>query len=72
MEKEILITAIRGLDGPYYNLIDKYTRLGLGGYCGGFVDSWRWNSLDTMSKILNNYTEQELTDMFNEIRDSWK
>lgn len=72
MSKEVLIDAIRGLDGPYYTIMDKYEKLGLGKYYGGMLDSWKWNSRSTIQDKLKDFTEEELTSFYKEIINSWK
>lgn len=68
INKEILIAAIRGTDGPHYNLLTKYENLGLGKYVGGFHDKFMWGSISSFGQ----FTEDQLKDLYLEIKESWK
>jgi hypothetical protein len=68
LDKEILINAIRGTSGPYYNLLTKYENLGLGKYVGGFHDKFVWNNISSFEQ----FTEEQLKEFYVEIKDSWK
>ena len=56
INKEILISAIRGTDGPNYNVMTKFENMGLGKYVGGFHDRFVWNSV----KSFEHLTEEQL------------
>lgn len=68
INKEILIGAIRGTDGPNYNVMTKFENMGLGKYVGGFHDRFVWNSV----KSFEHLTEEQLKNLYIEIKDSWK
>lgn len=68
LNKEILINALRGTSGPNYNSITKYENLGLGKYVGGFKDCFEWNNISSFEQ----FTEEQLKELYIEIKDSWK
>lgn len=66
--KDILIDAIKGTDGPYYGkVMSKCEQLGLGRYCGGFLDRWEWNGKTSFERL----NEEELKNLYKEVKESW-
>ena len=68
LDKEILAKAIRGTCGPHYNLIKKYEDLGLGTWYGGFKECFEWTNISSFEQ----FTEEQLKELYVEIQDSWK
>lgn len=68
ISKELLIDAIVGSPGPEFKIIQKYVDLKLGEWVGGFYDTWRWFN---KSKF-EHFTEEQLFEIYTEIKDSWK
>lgn len=67
INKELLINALRGTNGPHYSLFSKYENLGLGKYFGGFQDRWCW---DLRDKVYESFTEEQLKEFYMEVKNS--
>jgi len=62
LNKDELVTLVKGLE-PSYILMNKYSKMGLGDYIGGFVDRWTWDKYG-----LQELTEEELYNIFQECK----
>lgn len=64
LDKTDIINMILGTY-PTYEQMDKFERLGLGYYIGGFDDKWVWNSY---SNAWKRYTEEQLFEFYKELK----
>lgn len=71
LDREDLINMILGTTGPSYEIMDKYTKLGIGGYVGGFIDSWRWDRCKT-TDTWNSLDENTLLELYIELKNCFK
>ncbi len=62
LNKEDLFNLLGGTTPPL-KLLTKISRMGLGYYTGGFDDRWTWR----LDIACEDYTEQELWDLYKEI-----
>lgn len=61
LNQKDLISLIRGTN-PKYEEIDKFIKLGLGNYTGGFIDRWEWNY--SYCSAWYNFSEEELYNIY--------
>ena len=64
LSKDDLVALVIGTDCPY-ELINKYSKMDIGHYIGGFVDEWKWNVYG-----LKELSEEELYKIYQELKQS--
>ena len=65
LEKIDIINLVRSTT-PYYNDMIEITKMKLGYYIGGFSDEWFW--LSKNDSAWDNFTEQELLDLYKKLK----
>ena len=65
LEKIDIINLVRSTT-PYYNDMIEITEMKLGYYIGGFSDEWFW--LSKNDSVWDNFTEQELFDLYKKLK----
>lgn len=73
LSKMDLWRLLRGTEPPTMEWVSKLEELGLGEYCGGFSDSWRYNDIFGVPEDLS---EDEMWNLYTQMRDEsaalWK
>lgn len=62
LNKDDLVTLVNGSEPPYGQM-NKYVKMGVGSYIGGFVDRWSWDEF-----ALEELTEEQLYNIFLDCR----
>ena len=65
LEKIDIINLVRSTT-PYYNEMSEIEEMELGSYFGGFSDRWDWEHEE--SEVWDNFTEQELFDLYKKLK----
>ena len=62
LSKDDLVALVLGTDCPY-ELNNKYSKMDIGHYTGGFVDEWNWDVYN-----LKELSEEELYSIYQECK----